>query len=321
MFTDEILNVGLAQIIPVWLDKEKTRQKILNYITEAAESNCDLVVFGEAVLPGYPFWPELTGGAIFNSEKQKEFYARYLRNAVSIADGDLEPVCTLAAEKSIAVYLGTVERAADRGGHSLYCSLVYINKQGEIDSVHRKLQPTYDERLTWSQGDGQGLKVHKLNSFNLGGLNCWENWMPLTRASLYAQGENVHIAVWPGSLRNTSEITRFIALESRSWVISVSALMHKDHFPPDTPFLDEIKRAAPEWLTDGGSCVASPDGTWLVEPVTKEEKLICCKIDLERVYRERQNFDPSGHYSRPDVLKLSLNSERQSVLKINNNLS
>lgn len=316
MISNEILSVGLAQITPVWLDKEKTRQKILTYIAQAAEKHCDLVVFGEAVLPGYPFWPELTGGAMFNSEKQKEFYARYLRNAVSIEDGDLDVVCTLAAEKSIAVYLGTVERAVDRGGHSLYCSLVYINKKGEIDSIHRKLQPTYDERLNWSPGDGNGLKVHKLKSFHLGGLNCWENWMPLTRSSMYAQGENVHIAVWPGSRRNTFDITRFIALESRSWVISVSALMHKDSFPKDTPFLDELRAAAPEWLTDGGSCVASPDGEWLIEPFTREEKLVCCQLDLERVYRERQNFDPSGHYSRPDILKLNLNGERQTVLNI-----
>jgi nitrilase len=310
------LKVALAQVSPVWLNRDKTTEKILSSISGAANQDCELIIFGEALLPGYPFWLALTGGAEWNSPVQKELHAHYLRNAVSIEDNDLERICKLAKEKRIAVYLGTVERAKNRGGHSLYCSLVYINPEGEIKSVHRKLQPTYDERLTWSPGDGHGLQVHSLKQFTVGGLNCWENWMPLSRTALYGMGEDLHVAVWPGSVRNTKDITRFIALESRSFVISVSALMTREDFPADTPYIDKILANAPEVLTDGGSCIAGPDGEWIVSPVVGKEELIIETLDFNRVLEERQNFDPAGHYSRPDVTRLTVNRKRQSIIDL-----
>lgn len=313
MTKEHHLNVGLAQISPVWLNKQKTLEKIKTCIADAAGQGCDLVAFGEALLPGYPFWLGLTRGTDFNSSLQKELHAHYTRNAIQPESGELDEVCNLAKQRKTAVYLGFIERAKNRGGHSLYCSLAYINQHGEIRSIHRKLQPTYDERLTWSPGDGNGLQVHALKGFTVGGLNCWENWMPLARAAMYAQGENVRVAVWPGSARNTHDITRFIAKEARSYVVSVSALMRKSDFPKDTPHLDELLENAPEFLTDGGSCVAAPDGSWVVEPFINEEKLITATLDLNKVYEERQNFDPSGHYARPDVTKLTVNRKRQSI--------
>ena len=195
---DQYLKVALAQISPVWLDKEQTLQKVANTITDAAKEQCELIVFGEALVPGYPFWLALTGGAEWNTNVNKEIHAHYMGNAITIENNDLDPICKLARSNKIAVYLGVIERPLDRGGHSIYASLVYINPQGEIKSVHRKLQPTYDERLTWAPGDGNGLQVHPLKKFTVGGLNCWENWMPLPRAALYGQGEDLHIAVWPG---------------------------------------------------------------------------------------------------------------------------
>jgi len=223
--------VALAQISPIWLDKTATIKKIENALIEGASQKAELIVFGETLLPGYPFWVSLTDGAQFDSKIQKEIHAHYAQNAVVIERGDLESICNLAKKHKIATYLGIIERPLDRGGHSLYASLVYIDQEGNIKSVHRKLQPTYEERLTWAPGDGHGLRVHNLKAFTLGGLNCWENWMPLPRATLYGQGENLHVAVWPGSDYNTKDITRFIARESRSYVISVSSFMRKEDFP------------------------------------------------------------------------------------------
>lgn len=140
--------------------------------------------------------------------------------------------------------------------------------------------------------------------------------MPLVRSSLYAMGENLHIAVWPGSDHNTRDITRFIARESRSFVISVSTLMRKSDFPENTPHLQLILENTPDVLTNGGSCIAGPDGEWIVAPVVDKEGLIFETIDFHRVYEERQNFDPVGHYSRPDVTRLELNRDRQSTLHI-----
>ena len=307
------LTIALAQISPVWFDREKTLEKVYQSIAEAADQRCDLVAFGEAVVPGYPFWIEYSCVTAFNSKFHKEFHAEYINQAVSIERGDLRAVCEIARSRQIAVYLGIIERPADRGGKSIYASLVYIDKTGEIGSVHRKLMPTYDERMTWAIGDGNGLRTHKLGDFTVGGLNCWENWMPLARTALYAQGEDLHVAVWPGSLRNTKDITRFIALESRSYVASVSSLMRKSDFPSELVGIETIIENAPDFLADGGSCIAGPDGEWIVAPFCNEEKLIVATIDHRKVLEERQNFDPTGHYSRPDVLSIKVNRKRQTT--------
>ncbi len=314
--SSNLLKVALAQISPVWLNKEKTITKIKNSIQDAAKQQCELIVFGEALLPGYPFWLALTGGAEWNTKVNKELHAHYTRNAIQIEAGELDDICQLAAENNIAIYLGIIERAQNRGGHSLYCSLVYVDQKGKIQSIHRKLQPTYDERLTWAPGDGNGLQVHPLKEFTVGGLNCWENWMPLPRTALYGLGENLHIAVWPGSDHNTKDITRFIARESRSFVISVSSLMSREDFPKNTPHIEQLLEKAPEVMANGGSCIAGPDGEWIIEPVLHKEGLIVHTIDFNRVYEERQNFDAVGHYSRPDVTKLMVNRERQQIIEV-----
>lgn len=316
MTAPSTIKVALAQISAVWLDKERTLQKVLDSMESAANEQAELIVFGEGLVPGYPFWLPITHGTAWDNQIQKEIHAHYARQSVQIERGDLDQVCTLAKKLKLAVYLGIIERPSDRGGHSLYCSLVYISAHGEIRSVHRKLQPTYDERLTWSPGDGNGLQVHSLKNFTVGGLNCWENWMPLARTALYGLGENLHIAVWPGAVRNTENITRMIAQESRSFVISVSSLMRKSDFPADTPHLELILKNSPDVLANGGSCIAGPDGKWVMEPKADQEGLFYATLDYNRVLEERQNFDPVGHYSRPDVLELTVNRQRQHSVRL-----
>ena len=308
------LSVALAQIAPAWLQREATLETILARLEQAAGHGAQLAVFGEALLPGYPFWPELTDGARFESAEQKEVFAHYAGQAVDIGGGQLDPLCSRAAELGVAVYLGTIERCVERGGFSLYATLVFVDERGRIGSTHRKLMPTYEERLVWSPGDGHGLRVHDLGEFRVGGLNCWENWMPLTRAALYGQGENLHVAVWPGNRRNTEDITRFIARESRSYVVSVSGLMHRDWIPAQVPQAERIRAAAEGWMADGGSCVAGPDGRWVLEPQVEREGLWCVDLDIADVARERQNFDPAGHYARPDVASLRVDRRRQKTV-------
>ena len=311
------LTVGLAQIAPIWLNKAATLEKISDYVEQAANQAVNLVVFGEALLPGYPFWIELSDGAVFESDVQKSMNSIYMQNAVDIEGGDLESLCEQAKSHSIAIYLGTIERGTDRGGHSQYCSLVYINTEGDICSVHRKLMPTYEERLFWSTGDGHGLRVHPLKNFTVGGLNCWENWMPLPRAALYGMGEDCHVAVWPGNVRNTEDITRFIARESRSYVISVSGLMRPADIPEELPVAEQmLANISSDYLANGGSCIAGPDGRWALEPQMGDEALYICELDHEQVRRERHNFDPAGHYSRPDVTELTIDRKRQSTISI-----
>lgn len=310
------LRVGVAQIAPVWLFREKTLEKFEKYVDQAAEEGCQLVVFGEAQVPAYPWWLDRTNGALFNSPIQKDIHAHYMHQAVQIEAGHLNSICEAASKGQIAVVLGIIERPSDRGGHSLYCTLVYIDPQGVIQTVHRKLRPTYEERLVWSAGDGHGLRVNRLGAFTVGGLNCWENWMPLSRTTLYALGEDLHVAIWPGSVELTKDITRFVAKEGRSYVISAGGVLRKSDIPAEIPHSELIIENSSDIIADGGSCIAGPDGEWIVEPLAEEEKLIVADLDHSRVRAERQNFDPVGHYSRPDVTRLVVNRERQSILTI-----
>ncbi len=301
--------VALAQIAPVWLDRAATLAKIGTQIGEAGRAGARLVVFGEALLPGYPFWVEHTDGARFESPLQKELYARYVDQAVDVHAGGLAPLCKAAREARTWAVVGCIERDGARG-HSVFCSLVVIDDAGEIRTVHRKLCPTHEERLVWSQGDGVGLETFALDRFRLGALNCWENWMPLARSSLYAQGEDLHVALWPGSARNTEQITPFIAREGRSFVLSVSGLMRREDIPDSVPHAALLREALPAVCADGGSCIAGPDGEWVIPPHTGEEILLVAEIDHARVREGRHSFDPFGHYSRPDVLELKVNRRR-----------
>ncbi len=308
------IKVGLAQCSPVYLDREKTIAKATRWIESAGDKSCNLVVFGEAFLPAYPFWLSETGGSQFENAAQKQMHGLYAEQSVSIAAGHLKEIQAACADHEIACYLGFVERADNRGGHSLYCSLTYIDPKGNIQSVHRKLMPTYEERLCWSIGDGHGLRVHPLAGFNVGGLNCWENWMPMARSALYGLGENLHVAVWPGSERNTRDITQFMAKESRSFVVSVSNVMKRADLPA-IDLLDGMRDTGDEWLSDGGSCVAAPDGSWIIEPTMHCEELFTADLDLAQVRRERQNFDPAGHYARADVMQLHVDRTRQATVR------
>ena len=310
----DLLKLALPQLAPKWLSRDDGVKQIVDTIKIAQENGANLIAFSESFLPGYPFWLDGTGGAQFNNDRQKIIFSHYSDQAIRIEAGHLDSICRALKTAKMACYLGIIERASDRSGHSLYCSYVYIDQTGTIQSVHRKLQPTYEERLVWSPGDGHGLVTHKLGAFTIGGLNCWENWMPLPRAALYAQGEDLHIMGWPGSLRNTQDLTPVLAKEGRSYCVSVSAIMRPEHVRDDVPFADEIRATLGDMPANGGSCVAAPDGSWVLEPVTEDIGIRYCELDPAFVRRERQNFDPAGHYSRPDITQLTIDRRRQTTV-------
>lgn len=300
------MRVAAAQAHPAWGDRDAGTKRVVEWIGRAADEDVELLSFGETYLSGYPFWVSRTDGARFDDPGQKAAYAFYLEQAVEVDGPELGQIAEAVRDHGVFTYLGVTERV--RG--TVYCTLVAIDPARGIVSVHRKLNPTYEERLVWGAGDGHGLRVHPVGEARVGGLVCWENWMPQARHALYAAGEEIHVAAWPGSSGLTRDASRFIAMESRSFVLSAGALLSPADVAEGFPLRGPALEGAPEVMYDGGSCIAAPDGSWVVEPVSGEERLVVAELDLARVREERQSFDPAGHYARPDVFDVRVNRRR-----------
>jgi nitrilase len=296
-----LITVAGAQLGGPWLNLEARMQRVTAAAELATRHGCDLIAFPETYLAGYPFWLTRTQGARFDDPEQKACYAYYLAAAIEIDGPEVDELRQLAGDLNITLVVGVTERGRRSGRGSAYCSLLTVDPNDGLVGHHRKLIPTYDERLVWANGDGAGLHTHAVAGARVGGLNCWENWMPQARQALYADGEDLHVSLWPGSTTLTSDITRFAALEGRVFSLAVSGRLTRDDIPDDFPLAEELRANSAQTPFNGGSAIAAPDGTWVIPPVADEEGLIVADLDLTRVSQERLNFDPTGHYSRPDV--------------------
>ena len=309
------MRVAVGQMSPGWMDREATTDRVTGMVTEAGEQGAQLVVFGESLIPGYPTWLDRVDGARFENAELKAMHAAYAAQCVDV-ENDLDAVRAAARSHGSTGVLGVTERGVDRGGDTLYCSRVMIDGDGQTLSVHRKLMPTYEERLVWCVGDGHGLRSHDVGEGRVTALNCWENWMPLARATCYAAGTDVHCAIWPGALRLTRDSTRFVAMEGRCFVISACGLLRGSDIPEGTPLREQIlarDSGSDDWICNGGSAIAGPDGSWVIKPIVGESGVFVANLDLTAGKAARQNFDATGHYSRPEVLQLQVDRRRHGV--------
>lgn len=300
------MKVAAVQAAPVFLDPQASTDKLIVLLREAAGNGAELVVFPEVFLSGYPVWLRARAVA-HNDELLKIGHVAYLKSAITTEGPEVAAICAEATALGVAVMTGIVERSASGG--SVYATLVTIHPDRGVVNVHRKLKPTFHERLLWADGDGHGLTVQSWNGVRIGGLNCYENWQPLARQALYQQGEQLHIATWPGDLDVTDHITQFIAMEGRIYVVSVSGLLRSSDIPGSFPLRQYVTDGR-DVINDGGSMIAAPGGQVIAGPVMGEETTLYAEIDVDQVVAAHMKLDPAGHYSRKDILSLNHNRQR-----------
>lgn len=306
------MRVAAVQVAPVWGDATGTTKRVVEYLEQAASQDVKLCVFPETFLPGFPFWGILEGGGPLHDSVHDAAYAAYLDSSVEIDGAEMLEIIEAVDDLGVFTYLGVAERGVGSGRGTIYSTLAAIDPERGLVGAHRKLVPTHGERMIWGPGDGAGLGTHLVNGVRVGGLNCWENWMPLARHALYADGEEIHVAAWPGSSGFNRDIPRFIALEGRVGVVLASGLLDAEDVPASFP-LRHLLDDKPPGAFNGGSSIVAPDGSWIVEQVIGEQRLLVGDINPASIRAARASFDPAGHYSRPDIFQVTVDRRRRKA--------
>ncbi|UCH92286.1 MAG: carbon-nitrogen hydrolase family protein [Candidatus Aminicenantes bacterium] len=308
------IKVGIIQSSPVYLDIKKSMDKALSLMEKAVKQDAELLVFGETWLSGYPAWldhcPE---AALWDHEPTKNVFAKMIQNSITIPGKETKTLCDFAQTHKVVITTGVNEIIPTGPGNgTIYNTLLTINANGEIVNHHRKLMPTFTEKLLYGTGDGHGLKAAETHLARIGGLICWEHWMPLARQALHNSGEHIHIAVWPWVHEMHQIASRHYAFEGRCFVIAVGQIMRTKDFPKELKLPKHLENKPNELILKGGSCIIAPDGKYILEPQLHTEDIIVQEIhDLQQIYKERMTLDTSGHYNRPDIFNFNINTERK----------
>jgi nitrilase len=300
---DRAVTVACVQAEPVILDRERTLDKLEALAAESARNGAELVVFPETFVPVYPssVWAKAFAG--WQNDGAKETFARLAQNSIAIGSPSEQRLAACARELGIWLVTGVNEVEPERPG-TIYNALLYHAPDGTLALHHRKLVPTNHERLIWGQGDGRGLHAVETGFGRLGGLVCWENYMPLARFALYESGVEIYVASTADDGDPWQATLVHIARESRAYVVSPCAFQRASAYPDDFPLRVELDGAGV--LGRGGSAILAPDGSYLAGPLYDEEGILYAELDPARLLAERQRFDPVGHYHRPDVLRLGV---------------
>ena len=303
------LRVAIIQEGPVFLNLPLSLQKLEILVKEAASNGAELIVFGETWLCGYPAWldhcPDV---ALWGHEPTKEIFAKMLLNGVTVPGKATELISSLAKIHKTVIGIGINESVEEGpGSGTLYNSFLLFDADGKMVTHHRKLVPTFTEKLLYGLGDARGLHASDTVLGRISGLICWEHFMPLSRQVLHNDNEIIHLALWPKVHEMHQVTSRQYAFEGRCFVIAAGQMMQAKDFPPELELPAHLKKDPEEWVLNGGSCVIAPNGFYDLEPQFDKEGIIYHTIeDLIQVYRERMTLDTSGHYQRPDIFKLKV---------------
>jgi nitrilase len=297
------VRVACVQVEPVILDRDATIEKLARFTAEAAENGAQLVVFPETFIPAYPSsrWAKALAG--WADPRAKEAFALLRRESLEVPSEAERRLGEIAREHGVWLVTGVNEVDPVKPG-TIYNSLLYHAPDGSLAEHHRKLVPTNHERLIWGQGDGRGLRALETPLGRLGGLICWENYMPLARFSLYESGVEIYIASTADDGDEWQATLVHIARESRAFVVAPCHFQRAASYPDDFPLRDLLE--GPDLLGHGGSAILGPDGGYLAGPLYGEEVVLYADLEADRLHEERQRFDPAGHYHRPEILRFEL---------------
>jgi nitrilase len=306
--TPKTVKVSVVQASPVLFDREATLKKTCDLIRNISAKGVDLILFPEAFIPAYP--RGLGFGAVIGSRSAagRRTFERYWDNAVEVPGPATQVLGRAAREAGVYLAIGVIEKENRFGRGTLYCTLIYFGPDGQLLGKHRKLKPTGSERLIWGEGDGSTLPVFETHLGRLGGLICWENYMPLARMAMYGKGVEIYVAP-TADPRDTWHCTlRHIACEGRCFVLGCNQFLTRDMFPEDLDGLEDLKDQ-PEIMCRGGSAIISPLGEVLAGPLYDQEGVLTADLNMGEIAQGKFDFDVVGHYARADVFKLLVNEQ------------
>ena len=296
------ITVAGIQATPAFLDRDATIGIVIDQVAKAAEAGARVIVFPEAFVPGYPDWVWRTKPF---QDGEADWYGRLSKAAIAVPSDGTQRIGEAARQAQAYVVVG-VHELAD-GEHTIYNSLLFFGPSGDLLGKHRKLMPTGGERLVWGMGDGSGLRTYATDYGRLGGLICWENYMPLARAALYGEGIDIYVApTWDNSDQWVPTL-QHIAKEGRCYVIGASPFLRGSDIPGDIPGRDDLYGQDEDLLSRGTTAIVAPDGTILAGPLVGEAGIVLAEIETAAPMAAKQAFDPNGHYARPDVFQLLVN--------------
>lgn len=303
-----IVVVAAVQAAPIYMNLERSLARAIELIAEAARRRSQLVVFPESWLPGYPAWLDTCRDvARWDHPPMKRLYSQLMDNSVVVPGPVTEELGEAARRHNLTLVMGVHERVNTGAGRgTIYNSILTFGPTGELLNVHRKLVPTFNERLIWGAGDGRGLKTVETPVGKIGGLICWEHWMPHARQALHIGGEDIHVALWPSVKEMHQIASRHYAFEGRCFVVAAGGIMRRSDLPAELELADNETGEDNELILNGGSAVIGPDGQYVAGPAFGSEVIILARINLERIREESLTLDVTGHFNRPDIFDFRL---------------
>ena len=304
--------VAVVQAAPVFMDLDGSMEKARGLIRDAASRGAKLVAFPEAWLPGYPAWLDCCrDAAVWDHEPTKHVFARLVENSVVVPSPHTQALASLSREFGVVLSIGVNERVKEGPGHgTLYNSNLLVNSDGALVSCHRKIMPTFTERMIWGMGDGMSLCAADTSAGRVGGLICWEHWMPLARQVLHVSREDIHVAAWPWVKEMSLVASRHYAFEGRCYVLACGGILRARDLPQELELAENLQLEPDALILRGGSAIIGPDGKIIAGPIFNDETILTAEIDFSAITRESLTLDVTGHYARPDIFDLRLKSAK-----------